>query len=64
LLITGQTKEKEIASLLLVNTQVTTKDEQNSSGRTQLTVTFARKAISQKTHGKLTTSSLVTQTHH
>jgi hypothetical protein len=57
-------KEKEAESLLLVNTLETTKDEQSWSGRTLHTVTSVGKVTSQMTHGKLTTSSLVTQTHH
>ncbi len=63
----GMTKLKlngERVSKLLVNTQVTTKQEQEWFERTLMSATFATKALSPMTLGKLTTSILVTLIAH
>ncbi len=63
----GMTKPKlngERVSKLPVNTQVTIKPEQGWSERTPMSATYATKALSSMTLGKLTTSILVTLTAH
>ena len=54
----------ERVSKLLVNTPVTTKQEQGWSERTPMSATYATKALDSMTLGKLTTSILVTLTVH
>jgi hypothetical protein len=54
----------ERVSKLLVNTQVTIKLEQGWSERTLFSATYAVKALSLMTLGKLTTSILLTLIAH
>jgi hypothetical protein len=62
--MTKLTPNGERESKLLANTLVTIKPEQGWSERTLLSATYAVKALSSMTLGKLTTSILVTLTAH
>jgi hypothetical protein len=54
----------ERVSKLLVNTLVTTRQEQGWSERTPMSATYATKALDLMTLGKLTTSTLLTLIAH